>query len=147
MLRTDEPMLTIQEVARRTGFSEPTLRYYERIGLFGPVPRDESSGHRCYDEQTVHTVESLACLRSSGMPIEEMRQYLELLPLGRQAAGQQYALFAKHAARVGEELDRLRVRHRYLQAKAELWAARERGDAEAEARAIADVHGAVGELR
>lgn len=147
MLRTDQPVFTIQEVARRTGFSEPTLRYYERIGLFGPVPRDESTGHRCYDEQTVRTVESLACLRSSGMPIEEMRRYLELLPLGRQAAGQQHALFAAHAARVAEELDRLRARHRYLQAKAALWAAREHDDAEAEARAIADVQSVVGELR
>ncbi|SQD97674.1 hypothetical protein FMEAI12_4260051 [Parafrankia sp. Ea1.12] len=28
-------MMTIQEVSRRTGFTEPTLRYYERVGLFG----------------------------------------------------------------------------------------------------------------
>jgi MerR family transcriptional regulator, aldehyde-responsive regulator len=40
--------LSIQEVARRTGFSESTLRYYERIGLIDPVPRDTSSSHRRY---------------------------------------------------------------------------------------------------
>jgi DNA-binding transcriptional MerR regulator len=43
--------LPIQEVARRTGFSESTLRYYERIGLVGPVPRDQSSSHRRYSAQ------------------------------------------------------------------------------------------------
>ena len=32
--------LTIQEVSRRSGLSEPTLRYYEEVGLVGPVDRD-----------------------------------------------------------------------------------------------------------
>jgi DNA-binding transcriptional MerR regulator len=38
--------LTIQDVSRRSGLSEPTLRYYEQVGLIGPVERDESSGYR-----------------------------------------------------------------------------------------------------
>jgi len=40
--------LTIRDVSRRSGLSEPTLRYYEEIGLIGPIARDESSGHRRY---------------------------------------------------------------------------------------------------
>ena len=28
--------LTIQDVSRRSGLSEPTLRYYEEVGLIGP---------------------------------------------------------------------------------------------------------------
>jgi DNA-binding transcriptional MerR regulator len=129
-------VMTIREVSRRTGFSEPTLRYYERIGLFGPVPRDESSGHRYYESAVVETIESLACLRTSGVPIEDMRRYLRLLPQGRAAAAEQHMLFAGHAARVAEDIARLEVRRRYLQAKADLWAARERGDTEAETRAV-----------
>ncbi|HET6242096.1 MAG TPA: MerR family transcriptional regulator, partial [Arthrobacter sp.] len=61
--------LTIQEVARRSGFGEPTLRYYEKIGLLGAVARDESSGHRRYGPATVTRVEALSCLRSSGMTV------------------------------------------------------------------------------
>jgi hypothetical protein len=30
---------TIQDVSRRSGLSEPTLRYYEEVGLIGPVGR------------------------------------------------------------------------------------------------------------
>jgi MerR family transcriptional regulator, copper efflux regulator len=30
---------TIQEVSRRSGLSEPTLRYYEEAGLVGPIDR------------------------------------------------------------------------------------------------------------
>ncbi len=45
----EQVRLTILEASRRSGLSEPTLRYYEQIGLIGPVPRDPSSGHRRYD--------------------------------------------------------------------------------------------------
>jgi DNA-binding transcriptional MerR regulator len=36
--------LSIQDVSRRSGLSEPTLRYYEQVGLVGPIDRDENSG-------------------------------------------------------------------------------------------------------
>jgi hypothetical protein len=36
--------LTIQDVSRRSGLSEPTLRYYETVRPIGPIARDESSG-------------------------------------------------------------------------------------------------------
>lgn len=71
--------LTIQQMARRSGFSEPTLRYYEQIGLLGVVGRDESSGHRRYGPATVERVEALSCLRSAGMTVSGMRRYLDLL--------------------------------------------------------------------
>jgi MerR family transcriptional regulator, copper efflux regulator len=32
---------TIQDVSRRSGLSEPTLRYYEEVGLIGPIDRAE----------------------------------------------------------------------------------------------------------
>lgn len=139
--------LSIQQVAQRTGFSEPTLRYYEQIGLFGPVERDESSGHRRYGPGLVETIESLACLRTSGMPIEDMRSYLELLPRGLGAAAALRELFASHAYRIAGEIARLEARHRYLQAKTALWAARERGDAKAEAEALDSVTRAIEGLR
>lgn len=74
--------LTIQEMARRSGFAESTLRYYEKIGLLGEVARDESSGHRRYGPATADRVEALSCLRSAGMTVSGMRRYLDLLARG-----------------------------------------------------------------
>ena len=54
---------TIQNVSRRSGLSEPTLRYYEEVGLIGPVDRDGSSGHRRYSNEDVDALQMLACLR------------------------------------------------------------------------------------
>jgi MerR family transcriptional regulator, aldehyde-responsive regulator len=53
-------------VARRTGLAESALRYYERIGLIDPVPRDESSGHRRYRPDLVAAMMGMSCLRGTG---------------------------------------------------------------------------------
>jgi DNA-binding transcriptional MerR regulator len=139
--------LPIQEVARRTGFSESTLRYYERIGLVGPVPRDQSSSHRRYSAQAVATLESLACLRSTGMSIGGMRAYLKGVAEGGTAAPRMAELFAGHAQRLEQELAAVRVRHAYATAKAALWQARADGDQAAEQQAAARVVEVTGQLR
>lgn len=131
--------LTIQEMARRSGFSEPTLRYYEKIGLLGTVGRDETSGHRRYGPATVERVEVLSCLRSAGMAVSGMRRYLDLLAEGDAAAAEQRDLFASQAEKLAADIERLQLRLTYLRRKADLWDARVRGDADAERRAIEDV--------
>src|ERR1700720_1587029 len=55
--------LTIQDVSRRSGLSEPTLRYYEEVGLVGPVGRDDRSGHRRYGDADLDAAQALAYLR------------------------------------------------------------------------------------
>ncbi|MFC9842772.1 MerR family transcriptional regulator [Streptomyces sp. NPDC060223] len=127
--------LTVQEMARRSGFSEPTLRYYEKIGLLGAVARDESSGHRRYEPATVARVEALSCLRSSGMTVSGMRRYLDLLAQGHSAAAEQRDLFAAQAEKLAADIEQLQLRLTYLRRKAEMWDARVHGDAVAENRA------------
>jgi DNA-binding transcriptional MerR regulator len=128
--------LTIQQVSRRTGLAESTLRYYERIGLIDEVPRDESSGHRRYPPDLVAAIEAMSCLRGTGMSVADMRAYLANMQRGRAGAAEQRQLFARHAERLRAEIARLLLRERYVAIKAELWAARERGDTAAEQRII-----------
>lgn len=127
--------LTIQDVSRRSGLSEPTLRYYEQVGLIGPVERDATSGHRRYGEADVDTLQALACLRGMGVGIEDMRTYQANRARGRAAAGEQRDLLARHADRIEAQIATLQVHREYLRRKAALWDARGRGDAAAEAQA------------
>jgi DNA-binding transcriptional MerR regulator len=127
--------LTIQDAARRTGLSEPTLRYYEEVGLIGPIARDPSSRHRRYREEEVDTLQALACLRAMGIGIEEMRIYQANRELGHAKAGEQRDLLLRHAERVEAEIETLRLHLDYLRAKAALWDARDRADTGAEAEA------------
>ncbi|MFF0516198.1 MerR family transcriptional regulator [Streptomyces sp. NPDC004250] len=131
--------LTIQEMAQRSGFSEPTLRYYEKIGLLGEVARDASSGHRRYGFATVERVEALSCLRSAGMTVSGMRRYLDLLAQGDSAAAEQRELFASQAQKLAADIEQLQLRLTYLRRKADLWDARVRGDLGAEQQAVDDV--------
>jgi len=128
-------MLTIQQTSRQTGLSEPTLRYYEEVGLIGPVARDDSSGHRRYRERDVDTLQALACLRAMGVGIEDMRTYQANRALGHAAAGDQRDILLRHASRVEAEIAAQHVHLEYLRRKAALWDARDRGDAAGEAAA------------
>src|SRR5688572_11275607 len=69
--------LTIQEVARVTGLSTYTLRYYERIGLIHPIDRKENT-RRCYTMEDVGWIDFLLKLRATGMSIKDMQRYAEL---------------------------------------------------------------------
>jgi DNA-binding transcriptional MerR regulator len=139
-------MLTIQETSRQTGLSEPTLRYYEEVGLIGPVARDESSGHRRYRESDVDALQALACLRAMGVGIDDMRTYQANRALGHAAAGDQRDILLRHAERVELEIATLHVHLEYLRRKSALWDARDRGDVGAEAAAQVRVNEILPEL-
>ena len=126
---------TIQDASRRSGLSEPTLRYYEEAGLIGPIDRDAHSGHRRYRDEDVDTLQVLACLRAMGMGIDDMRTYQANRARGRVAAAEQRDLLLRHAGRVEGQLETLRTHLDYLREKAAMWDARDRGDEHAEAAA------------
>ncbi len=73
---------SIAEAADALGLSVDTLRYYERDGLLlRPVPRG-GSGHRRYEEVDLRWVELVTRLRSTGMPIRDVRRYADLVRAG-----------------------------------------------------------------
>lgn len=129
--------MTIQDVARQSGLPEPTLRYYEQVGLLGPIDRDPSSGYRRYGEADLDSAQVLSCLRTMGVGIEEMRTYqANRAAGGPDAAAAQRDLLQRHARRVAEQIAALRVHQDYLKVKSALWDARSLGDAAAEAVAM-----------
>jgi DNA-binding transcriptional MerR regulator len=75
--------MKIAEVSERYGVSSDTLRYYERIGLVPPVNRNES-GIRDYNEIDIRRVEFIKCMRSAGLPIDALIEYVGLVQQGDQ---------------------------------------------------------------
>jgi DNA-binding transcriptional MerR regulator len=63
------------EASERTGLSLDTLRYYERLGLFGPVERT-TSGRRIYTEGDIAWVQLLVCLRQAGLGITDLQRFM-----------------------------------------------------------------------
>ena len=73
--------MKIAEVSEQFGLSVDTLRYYERVGLIPPVHRNEG-GIRDYDELDLRRVDFIKCMRSAGLPIEVLIEYVALVQQG-----------------------------------------------------------------
>jgi DNA-binding transcriptional MerR regulator len=97
--------LRIGEMARRTGRSIHTIRWYETQGLIPGVIRD-SSGRRLYSEHHVGWLDLMERLRRTGMSITQMREYTALAKQGDAALPQRRALLAGHQVRVREDIAR-----------------------------------------
>jgi DNA-binding transcriptional MerR regulator len=78
--------MMISEVSEKFDVSQDTLRYYERIGLIPRVNRNKS-GVRDYTEESCRWAEFIKCMRSAGLPIEVLIEYVTLFQQGDETAG------------------------------------------------------------
>ena len=73
--------MTIAEVSKKFDLTADTLRYYERIGLIPAVGRT-GGGIRDYSESNCGWVEFIKCMRSAGIPVEALIEYVALFQQG-----------------------------------------------------------------
>ena len=94
---------TIQRAAAETGLSTDTLRYYERIGILPSIGRSES-GHRRFTDDDMGWIKLVQCLRATGMPLEDLHRYAELVQEGEHTAAERLELLEAHKARILSEM-------------------------------------------
>ena len=97
----------IATTADRLGVSAHTLRYYERIGLVR-VERDPS-GRRRYDAASVRRLVFLTRMRTSGMPIRDLRRYVALVKAGRDTVPERLSLLTEHRDELRARIDELQL--------------------------------------
>ena len=97
--------MTIREVAAKTNMSTDTLRYYERIGLLPPVPRN-AAGIRNYDEYFVNFVKKL---KASGMSLEHIIDYIRLAEMGDATIQERKKLLAEARETLIEKINSLQL--------------------------------------
>jgi DNA-binding transcriptional MerR regulator len=100
-----EQGLTIAETVRRTGLSGHTLRYYEPAGLLLGVAREGSFGHRRYSERDLEWIDLVAQLRSTGMPVRQIRRHAELLRSGPGNEAERLEILESHRVRVLAQIE------------------------------------------
>jgi DNA-binding transcriptional MerR regulator len=91
--------MKIGELAKRSGLSAHTIRYYERIGLLPYADRDQSS-QRDYDASILIWIEFLRRLKTTGMPIRDMLRYAALRERGVGTETARRDLLEQHRERV-----------------------------------------------
>lgn len=96
--------LTIAQAAEISGLTTHTLRYYERDGLMLSAVDRSASGHRRYSERDLTWIELITRLRSTGMPIRDVRRYAALVRAGDGNEHERLALLKGHREQVEAQL-------------------------------------------
>lgn len=100
--------MTIREIATKTNMSTDTLRYYERIGLLPPVPRN-AAGIRNYDEYFVNFINFIKKLKASGMSLEHIIDYIRLAEMGDATIQERKKLLAEARETLLDKINSLQL--------------------------------------
>ena len=116
MIEIAEETLTIQQVAEKTAVSAHTLRYYEKIGLLERIGRHEN-GHRRYVEADLGWIHFLKLLRATGMPIQQMQQFMEFARDGDGTIPDRIEVLTEHRRNLSHHIAELQEHLEHLDNK------------------------------
>lgn len=66
----------IKDLARTTGYSIYTIKYYLKIGLIKEISRSPETRFRYFDDSTVRILQKIRSLRRTGKPIKEIKNVI-----------------------------------------------------------------------
>lgn len=105
--------MTIKEVSEKYNISQDALRYYERVGMIPPVTRT-AGGIRDYQATDLGWVELAICMRSAGLAVESMIEYVRLyqegdatIPARLQLLEEQRRILKEQKAQIEATIERL----------------------------------------
>ncbi len=86
---------SIGTIAKKTGLSIYTLRYYDKEGLTPFVKRNVESGRREFTDSDLNYLSVITCLKGTGMQLDEIRTFIEWCMEGDDTLNERLALFKK----------------------------------------------------
>jgi DNA-binding transcriptional MerR regulator len=98
---------TISEVAKELNLTVYTLRYYDKEGLMPFVERTES-GTRLFKESDISALKVIECLKSTGMPIKEIKNFIDWCSEGDSSLQQRYDMFLERKSLVEAQIEELK---------------------------------------
>ena len=110
--------MLISEISEKSGISIHTLRYYEKIGVLKPIARN-SSGRRIYNTSDLEWLTWINRLKSTGMPLSEIKAYANYRSVGDSTLIQRQNILKQHGAKLSEEIERLNKELAIVQFKIE----------------------------
>ncbi|MGG1550953.1 MerR family transcriptional regulator [Paenibacillus ferrarius] len=100
-------MYSINEVATICDVTAHTLRFYDKEGLLPFVGRN-GAGNRIFTDQDVVIIKVICCLKNTGMPIKEIKRYIEMLMEGEHTAKKRRQMLLDHRKEVLRQMDELK---------------------------------------
>ena len=97
---------TIGEMARKLNVAPSTLRYYDKEGLLPFVERS-SGGIRMFKDEDMEWLRLLGCLKKTGMPLKEIRSFMDWSRQGDATISQRLELIEKQRQSVLDQQKQL----------------------------------------
>lgn len=98
---------SISEVAKELNLTVYTLRYYDKEGLMPFIERTPS-GIRIFKETDISALKIVECLKASGMPIKEIKNFIDWCSEGDSTLQQRYDMFMERKATVEAQMEELK---------------------------------------
>jgi DNA-binding transcriptional MerR regulator len=98
---------SISEVAKELNLTVYTLRYYDKEGLIPFVERT-SSGARLFKESDISALKVIECLKSTGMPIKEIKSFIDWCSDGDSTLQKRHDMFMERKAIVEAQMEELK---------------------------------------
>lgn len=97
---------TIGQVSSMTGLSIATLRFYDKVGLFPHLQREES-GTRRFTDDDLNQIRLIECLKKTGMELVDIRSFIRWVEQGDSTIQKRRELFESRKAAVAKEIEDL----------------------------------------
>ncbi len=112
--------MNISEVSKKYNIPTDTLRYYEKMGLIPSVNRRES-GTRDYSEIDIKWVEFIKCMRSAGLPVKVLKEYVDLFMQGAGTSKRRKEILLTQRDELAEKIKELKKTLKILDAKIDIY--------------------------
>lgn len=100
--------------------SHDTLRFYEKSDLLGVIKRDDS-GFRNYNDSDLKRIEFILCMRNVGVPIEVLKQYMNLFDMGDDTIEQRKILLIEQKKEIDKKIKDMQAASKKLEYKINLY--------------------------
>jgi len=107
---------TIGEIAKKINVSPHTLRFYAKEGLLPFVERSES-GIRMFKDEDFQWLTIIECLKKTGMPIKDIKTYMDWLIEGDSTIDKRLEMFKKQKEAVEKQIEELKETLKLLEYK------------------------------
>lgn len=97
---------SIGEAASMTGVAVSTLRYYDREGMFPEMTRS-NGGIRIFSDKEIDTLKVIECLKTAGMSIKEIKEFLRWCQEGDASLSKRQAMFYERRRAVEKQIEAL----------------------------------------
>lgn len=96
---------TISQAAKKMHLTPFTIRYYDKEGIL--LLHRTEKGARYFTESDMEQLEMVCCLKSTGMPVKEIKKYFDLCALGEGTLEERRGIFISHRDHILQEIAQL----------------------------------------